>query len=120
MRPESRRLEIRHRLGSILRRVENGILDQRAQHTPPVVVRQRCVAAAKLGRGHGDVRSVGRHPRRAGGATMTGGNLLLPLRWLPLRMGKVDLAPVVGIAAVFFAGELAARGLTILYSKLPP
>jgi hypothetical protein len=50
---------------------------------------------------------------------LTGRNLLLPLRWVPLRLGKVDFAPLVGIAVVFFASELAARGLTVLYERLP-
>jgi len=51
---------------------------------------------------------------------LTGANLLVPLHRAPLRLGKVDLAPVVGIAAVFFAGNLAERGLTMLYSRLTP
>jgi uncharacterized protein YggT (Ycf19 family) len=45
--------------------------------------------------------------------------LLSPLRALPLRAGKVDFAPVVGIALVFLAAELAGRGLGFLYGKLP-
>jgi len=45
--------------------------------------------------------------------------LLSPLRRLPLRAGKVDFAPVVGIALVFLAAELAERGLGFLYGKLP-
>ena len=51
--------------------------------------------------------------------SLTGGNLMLPLRWARLRVGKVDLAPVVAIAVLFFAGEIAERGLTALYSRLP-
>jgi len=50
---------------------------------------------------------------------LTGRNLLTPLRWVPLRLGKVDFAPVVGIALVFFSAELAMRGLTALYQRLP-
>ena len=50
---------------------------------------------------------------------MTGGNLLLPLRRLPLRVGKVDMAPLVAILFVFLTAELAERGLTALYSRLP-
>ena len=50
---------------------------------------------------------------------LTGHNLLLPLRRLPLRVGRVDLAPVVAIALVFLTAELAERGLTALYSRLP-
>jgi len=45
--------------------------------------------------------------------------LLSPLRALPLRAGKVDFAPVVGIALVFLAAELAGRGLFFLYGRLP-
>jgi uncharacterized protein YggT (Ycf19 family) len=50
---------------------------------------------------------------------LTGRNLLTPLRWVPLRLGKADFAPLVGIALVFFAAELAERGLTELYQRLP-
>jgi uncharacterized protein YggT (Ycf19 family) len=45
--------------------------------------------------------------------------LLSPLRPVPLRVGKADFAPVVGIALVFLAAELAGRGLVLLYGKLP-
>ena len=45
--------------------------------------------------------------------------LLSPLRAVPLRAGKVDFAPVVGIVLVFLAAELAGRGLVLLYGKLP-
>jgi uncharacterized protein YggT (Ycf19 family) len=45
--------------------------------------------------------------------------LLSPLRTVPLRAGKVDFAPVVGIALAFLATELAGRGLLLLYGKLP-
>ena len=49
----------------------------------------------------------------------TAQNLVAPLRKIPLRAGKVDFAPVVGIAIVFFAAELAERGLVWLYERLP-
>jgi uncharacterized protein YggT (Ycf19 family) len=49
----------------------------------------------------------------------TAQNLLAPLRKIPLRAGKVDFAPVVGIAIVFFVAELAERGLVRLYARLP-
>ncbi len=39
----------------------------------------------------------------------TARNLLAPLRWLPLRIGKVDFLPLAGIALVFFAAELIAN-----------
>jgi hypothetical protein len=50
---------------------------------------------------------------------LTGANLMLPLRWAPLRVGKVDLAPVLAMAVLFFAGQIAQRGLTALYTRLP-
>ena len=49
----------------------------------------------------------------------TAQNLIAPLRKIPLRVGKVDFAPVVGIAITFFAAELAERGLVWLYARLP-
>ncbi|MGA2028884.1 MAG: hypothetical protein ABSG87_02280 [Verrucomicrobiota bacterium] len=45
--------------------------------------------------------------------------LLKPLRKLPLQMGKMDFAPVVEIALIFFIAELAERGLGALYGRLP-
>lgn len=44
--------------------------------------------------------------------------LLLPLRRVPLRVGKVDFAPVLVIALVFFLSRLMETGLTALYAKL--
>jgi uncharacterized protein YggT (Ycf19 family) len=49
----------------------------------------------------------------------TAKNLLLPLRWLPLRLGRLDFAPLVAIALVFFMAEFSGRLLTILYGRLP-
>ena len=49
----------------------------------------------------------------------TAQTLLSPLRKIPLRAGKVDFAPVVGIAIVFLAAEFAERGLVWLYTRLP-
>lgn len=55
----------------------------------------------------------------------TAHRLLGPLRSIPLRIGKVDFAPVVGIALVFVFAELAENGvrgkfgLTWLFSRLP-
>lgn len=46
-------------------------------------------------------------------------NLLAPLRKIPLRAGRVDFAPVAGIAVIFFAAEFAARALAWLYARLP-
>jgi uncharacterized protein YggT (Ycf19 family) len=48
----------------------------------------------------------------------TAQNLLSPLKKIPLRVGNVDFAPVVGIALVFFIAEIAARGLARLYAQL--
>jgi len=45
--------------------------------------------------------------------------LLAPLGRWPLRAGKVDFAPIVGIALVFMAAELAGWGLVWLYGRLP-
>jgi uncharacterized protein YggT (Ycf19 family) len=49
----------------------------------------------------------------------TGRNLVRPLIWLPLRVGKVDFSPVLEIALVFMASEFAERGLALLYRRLP-
>lgn len=38
--------------------------------------------------------------------------LLLPLRWLPLRFGRMDFAPVVGIVLVFLVTTLVEDGWT--------
>jgi uncharacterized protein YggT (Ycf19 family) len=46
--------------------------------------------------------------------------LLRPLRAIPfLRIGRVDFAPLVGIALIFLAAEGVGRGLTWLYAKVP-
>ena len=52
-------------------------------------------------------------------ANMTARRLLSVLDWLPLRLGKVDFSPLIGVAAVFLAAELGSRGLTQLYQRLP-
>ncbi|HVM47598.1 MAG TPA: hypothetical protein VMU04_06195 [Candidatus Acidoferrum sp.] len=51
--------------------------------------------------------------------TYTGRNLLRPLRRVPLRLAKVDFAPLMEMALVFLLAELAERGLTELYQRLP-
>ncbi len=51
---------------------------------------------------------LGRHPFWAF-INATARNLLLPLSWLPLRAGKVDLLPLVGIAGIFLASEAFTR-----------
>ncbi len=42
--------------------------------------------------------------------------MLAPLKIFPLRIGRVDLAPVLAVAIIFFAGEFATRGLRWLYT----
>ena len=62
----------------------------------------------------------GRHPIW-NYSDVTANTLLRPLKnlkWLPLRIGKVDLTPIVGIAVVFFVAEFASRLLRHLYSRL--
>jgi uncharacterized protein YggT (Ycf19 family) len=44
--------------------------------------------------------------------------LLRPLEKVPLRAGRVDFAPVVGIALVFLLAELARHGLAYIYGQL--
>ena len=44
--------------------------------------------------------------------------LLRPLQKLPLRVGKIDFAPVLSIILVILAAECAQRGLARLYQKL--
>jgi hypothetical protein len=46
-------------------------------------------------------------------------HLLRLLAWLPLHAGRVDLAPVAGIALVFGLAELGSWGLTRLFGLLP-
>jgi uncharacterized protein YggT (Ycf19 family) len=44
-----------------------------------------------------------------GFVTVSARNLLAPLRWLPLQFGRLDIAPVVGIALVLLITESIAR-----------
>ena len=48
----------------------------------------------------------------------TAQTLLSPLEKIPLRAGKADFAPVVGIALVFLTAEFAARMLLFFYARL--
>ena len=48
----------------------------------------------------------------------TARTLLQPLRRVPLRAGKVDFAPVLGMALVFLLAGLAERGLIFIYGWL--
>ncbi len=49
---------------------------------------------------------------------LTGRNLLAPLRWIPMRLGKVDFAPIAGMVVVFIMAEFAERGLVELFERL--
>ena len=49
----------------------------------------------------------------------TAQKLLRPLRAIPLQLGRVDFAPLVGITLVFLAAEGAGHGLAWIYAKLP-
>jgi uncharacterized protein YggT (Ycf19 family) len=49
----------------------------------------------------------------------TAHGLLRPLRPLPLRIGRVDLAPALAIALIVVGAEFARRGLGRLYLELP-
>jgi uncharacterized protein YggT (Ycf19 family) len=48
----------------------------------------------------------------------TAQTLLSPLAKIPLRAGKVDFAPVVGIALVFLIAGFATRALAFFYARL--
>ena len=50
---------------------------------------------------------------------VTAQKLLRPLALAPLRMGRVDFAPVAALVLVFLAAEAARRGLTWVYPRLP-
>jgi uncharacterized protein YggT (Ycf19 family) len=47
--------------------------------------------------------------------SLTSRHLLAPLRGLPLQFGRMDLAPVVGIVAVFLAAEFIQHWLPKIY-----
>jgi uncharacterized protein YggT (Ycf19 family) len=49
----------------------------------------------------------------------TGRNLLAPIQWLPLRLGRLDFAPIAGAVAVLFVAERVERWLPELYRRLP-
>jgi uncharacterized protein YggT (Ycf19 family) len=48
-----------------------------------------------------------------------GKRLLTPLRRLPLRFGRMDFAPLVGIAIIYGLAELAEFALKELFTRLP-
>jgi hypothetical protein len=51
--------------------------------------------------------------------TLTGSRLCIPLRWLPLRIGKIDLAPALLIVAILFGSHYASIWLVHAYRRLP-
>ncbi len=60
----------------------------------------------------------GRHPLWKYG-NVTAQKILLPLKKIPLRLGKVDFAPVLALALVFLLAQFVGRGLALLYGRLP-
>ena len=51
-------------------------------------------------------------------ANATARKLLQPLKKIPLRLGRVDFAPVAGVVLVFLLARLAGAGLTFIYRRL--
>jgi len=49
----------------------------------------------------------------------TSRNLLRPLQRLPLRLGRVDFVPVLGLALAWLAFAYAESGLSLLFGRLP-
>lgn len=49
----------------------------------------------------------------------TGKRMLMPLKPLPLRFGKMDFAPLLGIAVAYGLAELVEYGLSHLFARLP-
>jgi uncharacterized protein YggT (Ycf19 family) len=49
----------------------------------------------------------------------TSRNLLRPLRLLPLHVGRVDFAPVLGLALAWLAFTYAEIGMSRLFGRLP-
>jgi uncharacterized protein YggT (Ycf19 family) len=50
---------------------------------------------------------------------VTAQELLRPLKKIPLRLGRVDFAPVLAIVIIFCAAEFAGRALNFVYLRLP-
>jgi len=48
----------------------------------------------------------------------TARRLLRPLRWLPLRAGRVDFAPVLAMVLLLLAAPVGQRGLTQIFQRL--
>jgi uncharacterized protein YggT (Ycf19 family) len=51
--------------------------------------------------------------------TVTAQTLLRPLKGIPLRIGRLDFAPVLALAILFFAAETVGKSLNLLYARLP-
>ena len=49
----------------------------------------------------------------------TVGNLVRPLRWLPLRWGRIDLVPLLALGLVWFVFTYLEFGLNRLFARLP-
>jgi uncharacterized protein YggT (Ycf19 family) len=49
----------------------------------------------------------------------TGRALLTPIQWIPLRLGRLDFAPLLATAGILFLAEMADRWLPEVYRKLP-
>ena len=60
----------------------------------------------------------GRHPLWSYVST-TAQTILRPVQKIPLRIGKVNLAPILGIALVFVVSHFAEKWLGRLYNHLP-
>jgi uncharacterized protein YggT (Ycf19 family) len=50
-----------------------------------------------------------------GFVSATASSFLRPLRWLPLRLGRFDAAPIVGLALIFLLTSLGEKWLAKLY-----
>ncbi|MSR67106.1 MAG: hypothetical protein EXS24_07020 [Pedosphaera sp.] len=54
----------------------------------------------------------GRHPMWSY-VNVTARRVLVPLRWLPLQVGRVDFAPLAGLVLIFFVAHIAEQGLAL-------
>jgi uncharacterized protein YggT (Ycf19 family) len=50
---------------------------------------------------------------------LTGANLLVPVRRLPLRIGKADFSPVLAMAVVLALADWTTRWLSAIFQRLP-
>ena len=49
---------------------------------------------------------------------ITARDLLRPIKWIPLRAGKIDFAPVIAIVVVLLSAQFSQQALAQLYQKL--